>query len=79
MSSRLRVARHRERLVADGLRPVHFTVVDLRQEPVRAEMRRQAAEVAQSPASVEMLGRLEQVRCLYVEPWVSACIAQKAP
>ena len=30
----MRVARYRERLIADGLRPVQFLVADLRQEPV---------------------------------------------
>lgn len=40
-SSRDRVRRHREKLRARGLRPVQFWVLDMDDEAVRAEIRRQ--------------------------------------
>jgi hypothetical protein len=79
MTSKVRVAQHRDRLRAAGLRPVQFLVADLRQETVRVEVRRQAAAVAGSRTTLETLGQLDGLRCLSVEPWVTSCIAWKAP
>jgi len=46
--SRDKVRQHRERLRAQGLRPVQFWVPDTRTESFQAEARRQALAVAAS-------------------------------
>lgn len=46
--SRDKVRQHRERLRAQGLRPVQFWVPDVRTEAFRAEAQRQAQAVAAS-------------------------------
>jgi len=79
MSSRLRVTRHRERLLAQGLRPVQFLVVDLRQQAVRMEVHRQATAVGVSRTTGEMLHRLHERRCLSLAPWTTAILPPAAP
>ena len=49
-NSRDKVRQHRERLRAQGLRPVQFWVLDVRTEAFRAEAQRQAQAVAASAA-----------------------------
>jgi len=46
-SSRLKVSEHRERLRAQGLRPIQIWVPDLRSPAFRSEARRQSMAVAQ--------------------------------
>ncbi|MBU8541988.1 antitoxin MazE-like protein [Falsiroseomonas tokyonensis] len=46
MTSKAHVAWHRDRLRAAGLRPGQFLIAEVRQEPVLAETRLQAAAVA---------------------------------
>jgi hypothetical protein len=46
--SREKVRQHRERLRAQGLRPVQFWVPDIRTDAFQAEARRQALAVAAS-------------------------------
>jgi hypothetical protein len=47
--SRLKVRDHRERLRAQGLRPIQIWVPDVRSAAFRAEALRQSASVANSP------------------------------
>ncbi len=49
-SSRDKVRQHRERLRAQGLRPVQLWVPDTRSDAFRAEAQRQATAIAASPA-----------------------------
>lgn len=51
--SRDKVRQHRERLRAQGLRPVQFWVPDTRSEAFRTEARRQAQAIAASAAERE--------------------------
>lgn len=48
-SSRDKVRQHRERLRAQGLRPVQLWVPDTRSDAFRAEAQRQAEAIAASP------------------------------
>ncbi len=48
-SSQLKVRKHRDRLRAQGLRPVQLWVPDVRTEAFKAEASRQSALVASSP------------------------------
>ena len=52
-SSRDKVRQHRERLRAQGLRPVQLWVPDTRSAAFRAEAHRQAALVANSPGEAD--------------------------
>jgi hypothetical protein len=56
-----RVATRRERLRAQGLRPVQHWVPDLRDPKVLAEIRREGAMMAQHPENDAIDDRLEQV------------------
>ncbi|HEY1885420.1 MAG TPA: antitoxin MazE family protein [Roseiarcus sp.] len=47
--SRIKVRNHRERLRAQGLRPIQIWVPDVRSPAFRAEARRQSLAVAASP------------------------------
>ena len=49
-----RMRARRERLRAQGLRPVQFWVPDLRKPRVRADIRRQAALLSQHPENAEI-------------------------
>lgn len=51
--SRIKVRNHRERLRAQGLRPIQFWVPDVRASRFRAEAHRQSAAVAASPHAQE--------------------------
>jgi hypothetical protein len=51
VSSRDKVREHRERLRAQGLRPIQLWVPDVRNPAFRAEAHRQSAAVASSPAA----------------------------
>ena len=48
-SAKQRMASRRERLRAQGLRPVQFWVPDLRDPKVRASIRREAASLSKHP------------------------------
>ena len=47
--SRLKVQEHRERLRAQGLRPIQFWVPDMRSPAFRSEAHRQSLAIATSP------------------------------
>ena len=47
-SSRAKVQRHRDRLRAQGLRPIQIWVPDVRASSFKSEARRQSAAVARS-------------------------------
>ncbi|MBV8794070.1 MAG: antitoxin MazE family protein [Hyphomicrobiales bacterium] len=51
--SSTKVRNHRERLRAQGLRPIQIWVPDVRSPAFRAEARRQSAAVAASPHARE--------------------------
>ena len=51
--SRDKVREHRERLRAQGLRPIQIWVPDVRNPSFRAEAHRQSAAVVQSPAAAD--------------------------
>ena len=51
--SRDKVREHRERLRAQGLRPIQIWVPDVRNPSFRAEAHGQSAAVAQSPAAAD--------------------------
>lgn len=52
-STRLKVAKHRERLRALGLRPIQIWVPDVRATSFQAEAHRQSAAVAASSQAAE--------------------------
>jgi len=52
-SSRVKVRQHRERLRAQGLRPVQIWVPDMRAPGFRAQAHRQSAAVAASAQAAE--------------------------
>ncbi|HEY5237350.1 MAG TPA: antitoxin MazE family protein [Rhizomicrobium sp.] len=52
-AGRARVASHRARLRAQGLRPVQFWVPDTRSAAFKAEAHRQSLAVARSPTEQE--------------------------
>ena len=51
--SRIKVREHRERLRAQGLRPIQIWVPDVRSPAFRAEAHRQSAAVSASPHAHE--------------------------
>lgn len=51
--SRIKVRNHRERLRAQGLRPIQIWVPDVRAATFRAEAHRQSAAVAASARALE--------------------------
>lgn len=60
-SSRERVRRHREKLRAQGLRPVQFWVPDRDSDVFRAEAYRQSLAVAQSDTAEEDMAFVESI------------------
>jgi hypothetical protein len=60
-TSQQRMASRRERLRAQGLRPVQFWVPDLRDPKVLADIRRQAKLMAQHPENDAIDDWIEQV------------------
>ena len=61
MSSRARVSAHRERLRAQGLRPVQLWVPDVRTEQFAAEAHRQSALIASAEAHTDDLAFVEAI------------------
>jgi len=61
MSSHARVSAHRERLRAQGLRPVQLWVPDVRTEQVAAEAHRQSALIALTDAHTDDLAFVESI------------------
>ena len=59
--SRDKVRQHRERLRAQGLRPVQLWVPDTRSDTFRAEARRQAKAIAASPVEPDDQGFVDAV------------------
>jgi len=53
-TARERMAARRQRLRAQGLRPVQFWVPDLRDPKVRADLRRQGRLLARHPENAEI-------------------------
>jgi hypothetical protein len=58
---RERMAARRERLRAQGLRPVQFWVPDLRNPKVQAALRKEIAELAKHPANSEIDDWIEKI------------------
>ena len=63
-----KVARHRERMRAAGLRPVQFWVPDTRAPEFAAEMRKQCQSLKGDPAEVDAL-RFAEEAATHVEGW----------
>jgi len=63
-----KVARHRERMRAAGLRPVQFWVPDTRSPEFAAQVRRQCQDLAGDPAEAEVL-RFTEEAASQVEGW----------
>lgn len=61
-SARARMRARRERLRAEGLRPVQVWVPDLRDPRVRAAIRRDAAKLARHPENAAIDDWLDAVR-----------------
>ena len=61
MSSHARVSAHRERLRAQGLRPVQLWVPDVRTEQFAAEAQRQSALIASTDARTDDLAFVESI------------------
>lgn len=64
-SSREKVARHRAKLRAQGLRPVTFWVPDTRTPEFKAEAHRQSLAIARSEYEAEDQAFIEAIS----EPW----------
>ena len=67
-SSRLKVARHRARLRAQGLRPIQIWVPDVRATSFRAEAHRQSAAVAASAQAADDQAFIDWVSDFTSEP-----------
>ncbi|MEB0134557.1 antitoxin MazE family protein [Actimicrobium sp. CCC2.4] len=63
-----KVARHRERLRAAGLRPGQFWVPDTRSPEFAAQVRQQCRKLNSDPAEAEILRFTEDVAS-HVEGW----------
>lgn len=61
MSSHARVSAHRERLRAQGLRPVQLWVPDVRTEQFAAEAHRQSELIASTDAHADDLAFVESI------------------
>jgi hypothetical protein len=61
MSSRARVSAYRDRLRAEGLRPVQLWVPDVRSSSFAAEAQRQAALVAATAAHADDMQFVEAI------------------
>ena len=63
-----KLARHRERMRAAGLRPVQFWVPDTRAPEFVAQLRLQCLKLANDPAEAEVLGFTEQA-ATHIDSW----------
>lgn len=63
-----KVARHRERMRAAGLRPVQFWVPDTRSPEFTAQVRKQCQSLKGDPAETEVL-RFTEEAASHVEGW----------
>lgn len=63
-----KVARHRERMRAAGLRPVQFWVPDTRTPEFAAEVRSQCQSLKGDPTEADML-RFTEEAASHVEGW----------
>ncbi|MDY7575090.1 antitoxin MazE family protein [Actimicrobium sp. CCI2.3] len=63
-----KVARHRERMRAAGLRPVQFWVPDTRSPEFTAQVRQQCLKLNGDPAEAEVL-RFTEDAASHVEGW----------
>lgn len=66
--SHSKVARHRERMRAAGLRPVQFWVPDTRTPEFAAEVRNQCQKLKGDPAEADAL-RFTEEAASHVEGW----------
>ena len=60
-ATRLKVREHRQRLRAQGMRPIQIWVPDVRSPEFAAEARRQSLLVAQSPEESEIQSLIDSV------------------
>lgn len=65
--SRAKVRRHRERLRAQGLRPIQIWVPDVRAPSFRSEAHRQSRAVATSPRAREDQAFIDEVSALNLD------------
>ena len=63
-----KVARHRERMRAAGLRPVQFWVPDTRSPEFTAQVRQQCQNLKSDPTEAEVL-RFTEEAATHVEGW----------
>jgi hypothetical protein len=63
-----KVARHRERMRAAGLRPVQFWVPDTRSPEFMAQVRQQCQSLKDDPAEADVL-RFTEEAATHVEGW----------
>jgi hypothetical protein len=63
-----KVARHRERMRAAGLRPVQFWVQDTRSPEFAAQVRQQCQDLKSDPAEADVL-RFTEEAANHVEGW----------
>ena len=63
-----KVARHRERMRAAGLRPIQFWVPDTRTPEFAAEVRSQCKELQGDPAEADVLLFTEEAAA-HIEGW----------
>jgi hypothetical protein len=63
-----KVARHRERMRAAGLRPVQFWVPDTRSPEFAAQVRQQCQSLKGDPAEADVL-RFTEEAATHVEGW----------
>lgn len=63
-----KVARHRERMRAAGLRPVQFWVPDTRSPEFTAQLRKQCRSLRGDPAEADVL-RFAEEAASHVEGW----------
>ncbi|MFI4939414.1 MAG: antitoxin MazE family protein [Burkholderiales bacterium] len=63
-----KVARHRERMRAAGLRPVQFWVPDTRSPEFAAQVRKQCQSLNGDPAEADVL-RFTEEAATHVEGW----------
>jgi hypothetical protein len=66
-SSRAKVREHRERLRAQGLRPIQIWVPDVRSAAFKAEAHRQSLAVASSPQEYDDQAFIDSVSILNEE------------
>lgn len=63
-----KVARHRERMRAAGLRPVQFWVHDTRSPEFAEQVRKQCRSLSGDPAEAEVL-RFTEEAATHIEGW----------